>query len=165
MVCPYDIFRSWTDDARRLFPHYPDGLRVVGDDHQLNGNFWTPKRLRRMGLDGRRAIALINATRGWGTSIVLNREIEAHDTVWTLRARFTELELFRSRKRAEASTLPDIAAAAALILAVDAERMLRRATEFPSTPTIGRSAASPRDVLARPLASISIATGLLTVPA
>lgn len=136
MVSPYDIFRGWTDDARKLFPHYPAGLRVVGDDYQLNADFWMPKRLRRKGLDGRHAVALINATQWWGTSIVLNREIKASDAVWTLRARFTEFELLRSRKWPEVSTLPDIAAAAALILAVDAERMLRRATELPSGPTI-----------------------------
>jgi hypothetical protein len=46
------------------------------------------------------------------------------------------LELFRNRKRPEASTLPDIAAATALIIAVDAERMLRHAAELPTNPTI-----------------------------
>jgi hypothetical protein len=46
------------------------------------------------------------------------------------------LELFRNRKRPDPSTLPDIAAAAALILAGDAERVLRRATELPTNPTI-----------------------------
>jgi predicted nucleotidyltransferase len=135
-VSPYDIFRGWTDDAYKLFSHYPDGLRIVGDSHDLGSYPWVPKRLKRGNLDGREAIALINSTSFRGISVVLRRRIEKRPTIWSLRAWFEDLELYRSRKRVDLSTLPDTVAAAALILAVDAERMLRRAAEDPAEPRI-----------------------------
>ena len=127
-VSPYDIFRGWTDEAHRLFPHYPRGLLIAGEDFKPHNAPWLPKRLKKGGLDGRAAIALINASELWGTSVILRRRIERSATHWTLVAAIEDLELFRVR-RLEASTVPDLAAAAALILAVDAERMLRRSTE------------------------------------
>lgn len=136
VVSPYDIFRGWTDDAHALFPHYPDGLRVVGDDHNLRHYPWTPKRLKKAGLDGRNAVALINATTWWGTSLVLQRHIEMDATHWTLHAVFSDIQLHRARKHLDLITLPDMAAVTALILAVDAERMLRRAAELSDSPTV-----------------------------
>jgi len=137
VVSPYDIFRGWTDDAHALFPTYPDGLRVVGDNHDLSRYFWTPKRLKKPGLDGREAVALISAKEWWGTSVILRRRIEAGPTLWTLNASFSDLQLYRARKHADLATLRDLAAVAALILAVDAERMLRRANELPQPLSIG----------------------------
>jgi len=128
-VSPYDIFRGWTDDARKLFPHYPEGLRVIGGNRDLASYPWVPKRLKAGGFDGREAVALVNATPLKGTSIVLRRKVEQGSENWILHAWFEHLEFYRSRKRVDYSTLPDLAAAAALILAVDAERMLRRAAE------------------------------------
>jgi predicted nucleotidyltransferase len=136
IVSPYDIFRGWTDQAHRLFPNYPDRLRVVGDGHDLSNFPWLPKRLKSDGLDGREAIALVNATRLRGTSIVLRRRIEHDLATWTLYAWFESLELYRRRSRVDPSTLPEMAAAAALILAVDAERMLRRAAEESAEPAV-----------------------------
>ncbi|AEH87032.1 hypothetical protein [Mesorhizobium opportunistum] len=136
MVSPYHIFRGWTDDAHKLFPHYPEGLRIVGDNFRLNDDFWKPKRLKIGGLDGRSAVCVINATQWWGTSVVLRRKIDTNRTAWTLNASFGDLELHRSRKWVELTTLPDIAAAISLILAVDAERMLRRAAEVSVTTTV-----------------------------
>jgi hypothetical protein len=142
-VSPYYIFRGWTDDAHKLFPHYPERLRVVADDYKLDNYCWIPKRLKAGGIDGRNMIALIDATPFWGTSIILRRRIEASPTNWILHAEFESLELHRARKRIDLGTLPDMAAATALILAVDAERMLRRANEETISPTvqikIGRS--------------------------
>ncbi|MCH4561068.1 hypothetical protein [Mesorhizobium jarvisii] len=134
MLSPYDIFRGWTDEAYRMFPEHPKGLRIAADDFCPHGDFWKPKRLEMKGLDGRNSIALINAMNRWGTSIVLNRSIETCSTAWTLHASFTDLELYRSRTRLELVSLPDIAAAASLILAVDAERMLRRGAEIHGAP-------------------------------
>jgi hypothetical protein len=128
-VSPYDIFRGWTDDAHKLFPQYPEGLRIVGDNRDLASYPWVPKRLNAGGFDGREAVALVNATPLKGTSIVLRRKVEQGSENWILRGWFEHLEFYRSRKRVDYSTLPDLAAAAALILAVDAERMLRRAAE------------------------------------
>lgn len=136
MVSPYDIFRGWTDDAHALFPHYPDGLRVVGDNHNLRNYPWTPKRLKKQGLDGRNAVALINATAWWGTSLVLRRHIEIDTAHWTLHAGFSDIQFHRARKHVHLVTLPDMAAVTALILAVDAERMLRRAAELSDPPAI-----------------------------
>lgn len=135
-VSPYDIFRGWTDNAHALFPTYPDGLRVVGDDHDLSRYPWTPKRLKKPGLDGREAIALISATKWWGTSVILHRHIEMSQTEWKLKASFSDLQLHRARKYADLATLNDLAAVTALILAVDAERMVRRTSELSHPPTI-----------------------------
>ncbi|MER8748097.1 hypothetical protein NKH57_02285 [Mesorhizobium sp. M1050] len=135
-VSPYDIFRGWTDDAHKLFPHYPEGLRVAGDDFRRHSEFWVPKRLGATGLDGRSAVGLMNRTQWWGTSIVLCRRIETTAKLWTLDASFSDLELYRSRKRLELMTLPDLASVTALILAVDAERMLRRAADSLAPPSI-----------------------------
>jgi hypothetical protein len=92
--------------------------------------------LKHGNLDGREAIALINSTSFRGISVVLRRRIEKRPTIWSLRAWFEDLELYRSRKRVDLSTLPDTVAAAALILAIDAERMLRRAAEDSAEPRI-----------------------------
>jgi hypothetical protein len=134
-VSPFDIFRGWNDEAHKLFPRYPEGLLVAGDDFKPHNAPWLPKRLKKGGLDGRDAIALINANEFWGTSVVLRRRIERSATHWTLVASIEDLELFR-RRRLEASTVPDLAAAAALILAVDAERMLRRSVETEERPAV-----------------------------
>ena len=134
-VSPYDIFRGWTDEAHRLFPRYPEGLLIAGDDFKPHNAPCLPKRLAKGGLDGRDAIALINANELGGTSVVLRRRIERSATHWTLVASIEALELFR-RRRLEASTVPDLAAAAALILAVDVERMLRRSVEAGERPAV-----------------------------
>src|SRR5262249_47579839 len=44
-VSPYCIFRGWTDEAHALFPRYPEGLVVVGDDFEPLRPIWVPKRL------------------------------------------------------------------------------------------------------------------------
>jgi hypothetical protein len=134
-VSPYDIFRDWNDDAHRLFPRYPEGLRVLGDDHDLRAS-WAPERLKAKGLDGREAIALVDVTPRSGVSIVLNRRIEISTTSWTLCASFSDLEAQGRRKRLDPLALSEITATAALILAVDVERMLRRAAESSPSPTV-----------------------------
>lgn len=136
VVSPYDIFRGWTDDARRIFAHYPENLRVLGDDHELRGFPWTPKRLTKSGLDGRSSLLVVDATRFWGLSLVLHRAIDISGTAWTLRASFGDVELHRSRKRIDLASVPPIVGAIALILAVDAERLLRRANELPVVPQV-----------------------------
>jgi hypothetical protein len=135
-VLPYLIFGACNDEARALFPCHPEGLRVVGDDHELSDYPWTPKRLKRPGLDGRNAVALISATEWSGTSVILCRQIEVKPLSWTLHAGFSDMQLYRARRYEDPATLRDLAAVTALILAVDAERMLRRATELPQSPTI-----------------------------
>lgn len=145
-VSPHDIFRGWNDDAHRLFLHYPDRLRVAGSEFRLRGNGWIPKRVKAGGLDGRNAIALANETAWGGTCVVLRRSIEVGPEVWVLNAEFGDLELFRTRRHIELSTLPDIVSAAALILAVDAERMLRRIAETSSPLAVEiRLSANPED--------------------
>jgi len=92
--------------------------------------------LKKQGLDGRNAIALINATSWWGTSIILQRHIEIDARHWTLHAGFSDIQLHRARKHVDLLTVPDLAAVTALILAVDAERMLRRAAELADVPIV-----------------------------
>jgi hypothetical protein len=38
---------GWTDEAHKLFPHYPDKLRVVDNGRTLNGYPWIPKHLKK----------------------------------------------------------------------------------------------------------------------
>jgi predicted nucleotidyltransferase len=135
-VSPHDIFRGWTDEAQNLFPDQPEGLRVIGAGYDLGDYPWIPERLKIGGLDGREAIALVNATPFKGTSIVLRRKVEKSCENWILHASFEHLEFYRSGKRVDLSTLPGLAAAAALMLAVDAERMLRRAAEQSAAPGV-----------------------------
>ena len=136
VVSPYDIFRGWTDDAHRLFAHYPEDLRLFADGFELNDFPWQPKRLRRPGLDSRAALLLVDATRYWGVSLVLNRTIETSETHWVLDARFSDIELHRARTRVDLGSTPSIVGAASLILAVDAERMIRRARNLPTMPAV-----------------------------
>ncbi len=155
-ICPHDIFRGWTDEARKLFPRLvPHGVRVLTDTTNLAGCRWIPKRVRAKGLDGRSAVALVNtiqpparenAGKSWedlleharvenarapssGISLVLRRRIEKTSSEWTLHAWFEDLETFKNHKRVDPLALDDLATVVALILAGDAERMLRRATE------------------------------------
>lgn len=134
-VSPYEIFRGWTDEAHKLFPRYPDNLFVAGDDFKPHSVPWLPKHLIKGGLDGRAAVVFCNANEFWGTSVILRRRMDITDASWTLVAGFEDLELFR-RRRIEPMSVSDIASAAALVLAVDAEHMLRRSAEIKSEPMI-----------------------------
>ena len=73
MVSPYHIFRGWTRDARALFPRFPDGLRIVADDDALLHSPSVPALLKRPRLDGRKAVALVNATERLKTGLILHR--------------------------------------------------------------------------------------------
>jgi hypothetical protein len=148
-VSPYDVFRGWTAEARKLFAHYPGGLRVVGDGYDLAEYAWLPKCVSNGGLDGRHAIALVNTETHWGTSLVLRRTIVETESALTLHAQFGDLEAYRSRKRLEPAALPDIAAAASLIIAVDAERMMRRVAEVGALAPV-RIAIGPDDLQGDP---------------
>lgn len=90
---------------------------------------WLPRTLKRPGLDGRAGVAIISATGFWGTCITLHRSICETSDAALLKASFSDLLLHRSRKHIDLSTLPEMVSAVSLILAVDAERILRRAIE------------------------------------
>ena len=97
---------------------------------------WTPKSVRKKGLDGRAAVAIVGATEFWGVCITLHRTIERRADGWVLLASFSDLALYRSGKYVDLASLPDMVAAVSLILAVDAERILRRATETDPLPKV-----------------------------
>lgn len=128
-VLVYDLFRGWIEEAEAVFPLSGRHLRVLADGFDGRYYRWIPKNLKARKLDGREAIAIINANGISGTSIVLERSIVVGDKQWTLRASFSGSSMHRSRKYVDLTTLPDMAAAVALILATDAERMVRRALE------------------------------------
>lgn len=128
-VSPYCIFRGWTDACKQLFPHYPGELRIVADGHDLRDYPWVPRSLMKSGLDGRAAVAIMSATQLWGTCVTLHRSIEAVDVGMTLHARFSDVLMHRARTRFDLSSLWEMSAAVSLILAVDAERLLRRMLE------------------------------------
>ncbi|MER8960508.1 hypothetical protein [Mesorhizobium sp. M0701] len=126
-ISPYHIFGSWNDAAHGLFASYPEGLRVVGDGHCLFKIEWTPKRLQHVGLDGRAKVAIFKQSWWGGLSLVLCREIIVGDEV-QLIASFEALQLLRVRSQVW-GLLDDVASAIALILAADAERIIRREME------------------------------------
>ncbi len=128
-VLPYNIFRSWSDAANALFAKYPDSLRVIGSADVTSRSGWEPKSLNDRFLDGRSAIPIFNVTDFGAMSVVLCREISVEPKNCVIRARFEDAELYRARKRLDPSTVCEIASAAALIIAVDAERVLRRLAE------------------------------------
>lgn len=136
VVSPYDIFGSWNDDAHRLFSRFPKDLRIAGNDFRPFDERWLPKCLKLNDLDGRSSIALINSTFWSGTCLVLHRNMEICADRWQLNASIGAIELYRNRRRIDPDTLPELVAAAALVVAVDAERMLRRAAELPVVPRI-----------------------------
>jgi hypothetical protein len=92
-------------------------------------SFWKPKSLKKRFLDGRNAISTFNVTDFGGMSVVLCREISVETEGCVVHARFEDAVLYRARKRVDPSAVGEIAAAAALIIAVDAERVLRRLSE------------------------------------
>lgn len=137
-VSPSDIFRGWTDECRQLFPEYPRTLRIAAFGDDLRNFPWLPKTIKRPGVDGRATIAVMSATEFWGTCITLHRSIHDISGKAVLEASFSDLLLHRSRKYIDLATLPEMVSAVSLILAVDAERILRRAIErdMPAKVTI-----------------------------
>lgn len=128
-VSPYCIFRGWTDECRQLFPEYPRTLRIAASGDELRNFPWLPKTIKRPGLDGRSAVAIVSATEFWGTSVTLHRSIQDISGEAVLKASFSDLLLHRSRKYIDLATLPEMVSAVSLILAVDAERIIRRAID------------------------------------
>jgi hypothetical protein len=150
-VLPYHIFRGWTEPCKQLFPECPRNLRIAADGDELESFPWLPETLKRPGLDGRAAVAIISATEFWGTCITLNRSIEETQDGTLLKACFSDLLLHRSRKYIHLRTLPEMVSAVSLILAVDAERTLRRAIgrNMPPKAIIQICAGGLRDVMRR----------------
>lgn len=138
-VCPPTIFRSWSKDARRVFARYPQHLRIFADGYQQHNFPWVPKALKRGGIDGRSLLLVTDAIDRWGVSVVLSRRIEIADDKWTLHAKMVDVELHHARTVVDLESLPPIVGAIALILAADAEHMVRRAAELPTMPAIAIS--------------------------
>ena len=133
-VSPYDIFRGWTDECKQLFPEYPRTLRIAASGDDLRDFPWCPKTMKRPGIDGRAAIAVMSATEFWGTCITLHRSIYDILGKMVLEASFSDLLLHRSRKYIDLGTLPEMVSAVSLILAVDAERIVRRTATATCVP-------------------------------
>ena len=149
-VSPYDIFRGWTEDAHKLFPRYPEGLRVGTSSGALGDESWLPRQSKVSDLDGRGAVALLKIRPGAETRIVLHRRIDISDGHWVLEAAFSDLGLRRGQKYLAPEALLDLTAAAALIIAVDAERMLLRAGDRAKPPTISVRVGERADDNGRP---------------
>jgi hypothetical protein len=142
-VCPSSIFRGWTKDARRVFAAYPWNLRVFADGYKQNDFPWVPEALKRGGIDGRSLLLVVAVDAGavdcCGVSVVLSRRIEITDDKWTLYAEMVDVELHHARPVVDPQSLSPIVGAIALVLAADAERMVRRAAELPTMPAIAIS--------------------------
>lgn len=128
-VWPYDIFGGWTEDCIRLFPNHPGHLRIAAFGDDLDRFPWKPTLLGRPHLDGREAVAVITATESSGACITLRRSIEDEDGAPVLTAVLCDLLRRRRRDRIVPAHVSDMIAVISLILAVDAERALRRAPE------------------------------------
>jgi predicted nucleotidyltransferase len=134
-VCPHEIFRSWTDEARRLFSNPPYRFRVVTDATSL-GDSWKPKRTKSSGLDGRNNILIMDVDDIEGASFVLRRSVDITPKAWTLRVGLEDFQAQRKRTAIEAKCFFSIITGAVMILAVDAERLLRRSAETPEKPDV-----------------------------
>lgn len=135
-VSPYCMFRGWTNDAHRLFPDFPRELRVFADGHDAQKLTWRPKLLKDASIDGRSSLVITNTCGRTSVALALNRQIETTPEAWTLRASFGPMEVARNLKRVDFGVLIHIAAVTTLILAVDAERMLRRKFETDETAAV-----------------------------
>ncbi len=135
-VHPYDIFRGWTDDARNLFPSYPNNLRVFGSGGEPFNWTWLPRTMKRPECDGRNQVIIGNKDGDLGISVCLRRQIEQTVDTWTLNIHFQDIETSRKRKRFDFLSVHEMYGAALLIIATDAERMLRRAKEITPRPDV-----------------------------
>ena len=135
-VNPIAALRDRCDERHRLFPRRVRDLRIAADGDKLRMCPWLPKSVCVGGLDGRNAVAVFETAHEWGTCITLHREICTEPDGHLLRASFSDLQLHKARKHPELFTLPDITASIALIVAADAERILRRQIEMEIGPKV-----------------------------
>jgi predicted nucleotidyltransferase len=121
-VSPYDIFGNW-EIAEPLFPSFPDGLKVMlaGDGSDAE---WTPKALNKK-VDGRDRVLLKVERLGAGTSVVLHRSIVDGDDGVRVIARLERAQMVGTSNPAPV-LFDDISRTIALLLATDAQRVMRR---------------------------------------
>lgn len=129
-VSPYGIFGGWTDDAHRLFPDFSRELHILADGHGVDGTTWSPKLEKATGFDGRESLIIMDSHLGRGVAVTLKRDMELTSEAWTLHWTFAQVEMERKRRSIHVRAAENVAAVATLILAVDAERMLRRAADL-----------------------------------
>jgi hypothetical protein len=128
-VRPHDMFRGWTEDCIRLFPNHPRHPRVAAFGDDLGCFPWMPAVRKSPDLDGRGAVAIVRATDFSGMCVTLRRSIDQENSSLLLTANLGDLLLHGSRKRVDLAGVREIIAVISLVLAVDAERGLRRAAE------------------------------------
>lgn len=135
MVSPYDLFRGWTEECRRLFPGYPETLRVAASAAELAA-IGGRSSATSVALDGRNAVVIADIAKRRGTRVTLTRAIDASGDVPILRAALVDGEFKGSPKYRDPLSMRYMAAAISLILATDAERLLRRASEEGRDPHV-----------------------------
>lgn len=135
-MSPHDIFRSRSEDAHRLFAEYPRNLRIAADGANLPSFPWVPRRLQRSGIDGHSLLLIVDATATSGMSLVLRRRLTTAGRTWELDVRLRDLEFQGSGVDMASSHAACIVGAVSLLLAVDAEHMIRRANELGRKPKV-----------------------------
>jgi len=135
-VSLHDIFHGRSEDAHRLFAEYPRNLRIATDGSDQLLFPWVPRRLQRPGIDGRSLLLIIDATAASGMGLVLGRRLATSGRTWKLDASLHDLEFHGSGLSMAPSHAASIVGALSLLLAVDAEHMVRRANELVRVPKI-----------------------------
>lgn len=142
-VSPQDIFRGQSEDAHRLFAEYSGNLRIAADGADLPSFPWVPRRLQWSGIDGHSLLLIVDATATSGMSLVLGRRLTTSGRTWKLDVRLRDLEFQGSGVEMATSHAASIVGAVSLLLAVDAEHMVRRANELGQKPKINIKIGQP----------------------
>lgn len=135
-VSPYHIFRGWTEECRRLFPGYPDALRIAASADELAAIGFSRAGVTGVPLDGRTAVVVADISKRRDTRVTLTRAIDATGDGAILRAALVDAECKGNPKYRDPLAMRYMAAAISLILAADAERVLRRASEEGRDPRV-----------------------------
>lgn len=135
-ISPLDIFGDWTEKCRKLFQTYPHNTRLIADGFQPFNFPWTPPSAKAAQIDGRANVVIASAVGRAGLAITLNRQITVEETGGVLAASFHDMVARRERDCGDLGFLAPMIATAALILAADAERIVRRMADNGHTPAV-----------------------------
>lgn len=154
-VSPYDIFGSW-EEAEPLFYRFPRNLAVLTDrDKKIaRRGDWMPDALGKGEIDGSERVVLTNHNGSEAISVVLKRTIVEDDAGIRITATLEASEMLNVTEPGQ-DLYDDISSAITLLLATDADRVMRRQMDVGATKqvTIAIDNSGPTDDLRSMVAS------------